>query len=147
MADQELDALVVRAPDNVLYLTNFWGMKGYDACVFPREGEPALICLEASEEDAARTAWTEDIRLFHGYDPSDPRPPIARVLELAQEVATDYGEIGLELSLGTQAADRMVGEPTTFTRAWFDAFPDAEDATPLLAEARAGSRPRRPGTR
>ena len=48
MADHELDALVVRAPDNVLYLTNFWGMKGYDACVFPREGEPTLICLEAS---------------------------------------------------------------------------------------------------
>ena len=53
MAEQELDALVVRAPDNVLYLTNFWGMKGYDACVFPREGDPTLICLEASEEDAA----------------------------------------------------------------------------------------------
>ena len=30
MAERELDALVVRAPDNVLYLTNFWGMKGYD---------------------------------------------------------------------------------------------------------------------
>ena len=43
MAEEELDALVVRAPDNVLYLTNFWGMKGYDACVFPREGEPVLI--------------------------------------------------------------------------------------------------------
>ena len=62
MADEELDALVVRAPDNVLYLTNFWGMKGYDACVFPREGEPVLICLEASAEDAARTAWTEEVR-------------------------------------------------------------------------------------
>ena len=49
MADHDLDALVVRAPDNVLYLTNFWGMKGYDACVFPREGEPVLIALEASE--------------------------------------------------------------------------------------------------
>ena len=47
MAEEGLDALVVRAPDNVLYLTNFWGMKGYDACVFPREGEPVLICLEA----------------------------------------------------------------------------------------------------
>ena len=58
MAERELDALVVRTPDNVLYLTNFWGMKGYDACVFPREGEPVLICLEASEADAARTAWT-----------------------------------------------------------------------------------------
>src|SRR5262245_56084649 len=137
MADRGLDALVVRAPDNVLYLTNFWGMKGYDACVFPREGEPVLICLEASEEDAVRTAWTEDVRLFGGYDASDPRPPTARVLDLAREAAAGYGAVGLELSLGTQASDRMVGEPTTFTRAWFDAFPDADDATPLLAEARS----------
>ena len=28
MAEQGLDAIVARAPDNVLYLTNFWGMKG-----------------------------------------------------------------------------------------------------------------------
>src|SRR5262249_49782987 len=43
MAESSLDALVVRAPDNVLYLTNFWGMKGYDGCAFPRGGEPTLI--------------------------------------------------------------------------------------------------------
>ena len=53
MADEGLDALVVRAPDNVLYLTNFWGMKGYDACVFPRDGEPVLICLEASSDGSS----------------------------------------------------------------------------------------------
>jgi Xaa-Pro aminopeptidase len=137
MAERDLDALVVRAPDNVLYLTNFWGMKGYDACVFPRDGEPTLICLEASEEDAARTSWTSDVRLFRGYDDNDPRPPTARVLELARSAATEYEKVGLELSLGTQAADRMVGEPTTFTAAWFTAFGQAVDATPLLAEARA----------
>ena len=82
LTEEELDAVVVRAPDNVLYLTNFWGMKGYDACVFPREGEPVLICLEASAEDAARTAWTKDVRLFPGYDAADPRPPGLRALEL-----------------------------------------------------------------
>ena len=136
MAEEELDALVVRAPDNVLYLTNFWGMKGYDACVFPREGEPVLICLEASAEDAARTAWTKDVRYVRGYDEADPRPPPARTLEAALDAARGYGRVGLELSLGTQASDRMVGEPTTFTKAWFDAFPDAADATPLLARAR-----------
>jgi Xaa-Pro aminopeptidase len=48
-----------------------------------------------------------------------------------------YERIGLELSLGTQASDRMVGEPTTYTQDFFDAFGPAEDATPLLAEARA----------
>jgi Xaa-Pro aminopeptidase len=134
MAEEGLDALVVRAPDNVLYLTNFWSMKGYDACVFPREGEPVLICLEASADDVARTGWTGDVRFVHGYHPADPRPPLARTLEAALDAAE--GRVGLELSLGTQASDRMVGEPTTFTKAWFDAFPAAVDATPLLSRAR-----------
>ncbi len=137
MAERALDALVVRSPDNVLYLTNFWGMKGYDACVVPREGEPVLICLEASAEDAERVAWTEDVRLFSGYEASDPRPPGQRAQEVAVQVAAGYGRVAIELSGGTQASDRMVGEPTTFGRGWFDAFPDAADATPLLVAARA----------
>ena len=137
MAERGIDAIVARAPDNVVYLTSFWGMKGYDAVVFPREGEPTLFCVEASADDAARTAWTPDVRLVAGYDPADPRPPVLRTLELASAAAREHGTVGLELSLGTQAADRMVGEPTTFTKGWFDAFPDAVDATPVLAEARA----------
>jgi len=137
MAEQEVDALVVRAPDNVIYLTNFWPMKGYDAVVFPCEGEPTLICLEASTDDAARAAWTQDVRVFAGYDASDPRPPTARTLDLACDAARQFDRVGLELSLGTQASDRMVGEPTTYTREWFDAYPSAVDATPLLARARA----------
>jgi Xaa-Pro aminopeptidase len=138
MVEEGLDALVVRAPDNVVYLTNFWGMKGYEAAVFPREGEPSLVCLEASAEDAARTAWTDDVRYLRGYAEDDPRPPLARTVELAADAARRYGKVGLELSLGTQASDRMVGEPTTFTHDWFHAFGnDVADATPLLARARA----------
>jgi Xaa-Pro aminopeptidase len=140
MGEQELDALVVRAPDNVLYLSNFWGMKGYEAVVFPREGEPTLVTIEASADDASRTAWTSDVPLVAGYHPDDPRPPSARALDAASEMvaARGYERIGLELSLGTQAADRMVGEPTTYTRAFFDAFgAEPADATPLLNEARA----------
>jgi len=136
MRERGLEALVVRAPDNVLYLTNFWGMKGYDAVVFPAEGEPTLICLEPSRADAERTAWTGDVRLFPGYDERDPRPPSLRALDVAAAMAEEYEAVGIELSLGTQAADRMVGEPTTFPKAWFDAFPHAQDATPLLNEAR-----------
>ncbi|HEY3183218.1 MAG TPA: aminopeptidase P family N-terminal domain-containing protein, partial [Gaiellaceae bacterium] len=137
MGEHGLDALVVRAPDDVFYLTNFWGMKGYDACVFPREGEPVLICLEASADDAARAAWTADVRFVRGYHEGDPRPPFARTLDLARDASRDYERVGLELSLGTQASDRMVGEPTTFTKAWFDAWPDARDAMPVLTAARA----------
>ena len=137
MSEEDLDALVVRAPDNVLYLTNFWSMKGYDAVVFPREGEPTLICLEASADDAERHAWTSVVQLFKGYDPFDPRPPTARTLELVRATARAYDRVGLELTLGTQASDRMVGEPTTFTSDWFGAFENAVDATPLLGWARS----------
>jgi Xaa-Pro dipeptidase len=137
MQERELDALVVRAPDDVFYLTNFWGMKGYDACVFPREGEPVLIALEASAEDVERTAWTGDVRFVAGYAPDDPRPVPARTLDAALAASRDYEAVGLELSMGTQASDRMVGEPTTFTKAWFDAWPGAEDGMPVLNAARA----------
>src|SRR4030088_3272376 len=90
MAERDLDALVVRAPDNVLYLTNFWGMKGYDACVFPREGEPILVCLEASEADAVENAWTTDVRLVRGYADDDPRPVPARTLDAALGASLEY---------------------------------------------------------
>jgi len=139
MAEEDVDALVVRSPDNVLYLSNFLPMKGYDVVVFPREGMQTLICLEPSLDDARRTAWTEDIRLFKGYHETDPRPPTARALDLALKVCRERGleRVGLELSQGTQTADRMLGEPTTPTLAFFEAFEHRIDATALLAEARA----------
>jgi len=139
-AEHDLDAIVARAPDNVLYLTSYWPMKGYDLAVFPREGEATLIALEPQAEEAARQAWTDDIRLFEGYDERDPRPPQVRATELAAAACSELGyeRIGLELSLGTQASDRMVGEPTTYTHDYFHAFGmNVSDATPLLVEARA----------
>jgi Xaa-Pro dipeptidase len=136
MAEQDLDALVVRAPDNVLYLSNFLPMKGYDVVVFPRAGEPTLVCLEPSLEDAHRMGWTTDVRTFAGYDERDPRPPQLRALDVAVEACREYANVGLELSQGTQTADRMVGEPTTPTLALFEAFPNPVDASPLLARAR-----------
>jgi Xaa-Pro aminopeptidase len=144
MKDQDATALVVRAPDNLVYLTNYWCMKGYDAAVFPREGEPTLIALEPQLADAQRNSWTKDIRLFKSYDESDPRPPQYRALDLALKVLKERGltdKIAVELNLGTQAADRMVGEPTTPTQTYFDAFGEVAghviDSTSLLNEARS----------
>jgi Xaa-Pro aminopeptidase len=144
MKEQDLSALVCRAPDNVLYLTNYWCMKGYDAVVFPREGAPILIALEPQQADAERNAWTKDIRYFKGYDERDPRPPQFRAWDVAYAVLKERGltdKVAVELNMGTQSADRMVGEPTTFMLSYFDSFKkfcgEVIDATPLLNEARA----------
>ena len=144
MKEQDLDALVVRAPDNVLYLSNYWCMKGYDAVVFPREGDATLIALEPQLADAHRNAWTKDIRLFKGYDEKDPRPAPYRSLDAVLDVLKRRDltrRLAIELNMGTQSVDRMVGEPTTPTQNFFDAFRKVAgellDATPLLNEARA----------
>jgi len=111
--------------------------------VFPPEGDPTLITLEPQKADAERNAWTKDIRYFKGYHESDPRPPQYRALDIALDVLKQRGltdKVGIELNMGTQSADRMVGEPTTPTQMYFDAFGEVAgqvvDATPLLNEAR-----------
>jgi Xaa-Pro aminopeptidase len=144
MAEQDLEALVCRAPDNLLYLTNYWCMKGYDAVVFPREGDPTLVVIEPQLGDAERTAWTGDIRLFAGYDERDPRPPHLRAADVVVDVLRERdltGRIGLELTQASQGSDRMVGEPTLLTRDVVGAFEgvarDVVDASGLLAGVRA----------
>jgi Xaa-Pro aminopeptidase len=143
MAAEGLDTLVVRSPDNVCYLTNYWPMKGYDVAVVPLEGEPTLFVMEPQYEEAQRTAWTSDVRPFPFYDPDDPRPPAVRAQGRCVELLRERGgggRVGLEHSQGTQGADRMVGEPTVFWSGWFDGFDavatEVLDAAPLLARAR-----------
>ena len=138
MAEQELDALVVRAPDNVLYLTNFWGMKGYDAVVFPREGEPVLICLEASEEDADRMGWTDRRALL-------PRlrreRPAAAGAARARPGEAGGGRVraGRPRALARHAGGRPDGRRADdLHEGVVRRVPDAADATPLLSDRSRG---------
>jgi Xaa-Pro aminopeptidase len=143
LARQGLDAVVVRAPDNVIYLTNYWTMKGYDLAIFPREGDPTLLVIEPQFREAQRTAWNKDVRFFPFYHPKDPRPPMIRAVEMAVEVLRERklnGRVGIELSQTSQICDRMVGEPTVYWHGFYEAFrascKEITDAAPLLAELR-----------
>lgn len=142
MEEQDLEALVVRSPDNVLYLTDYWCMKGYDVLVFPREGEMALCVMEPQVAEA-EASWAAELRPFRFYDEVDPRPPLFRGVDAALAVLREReltGRVGLEISLGSAAADRMVGEPTVAGYPYFAAFDEvvteAIDCVPLLAAAR-----------
>ena len=143
MERHRLDAVVVRAPDNILYLTNYWTMKGYDLVIFPREGDPTLLVIEPQFREAQRTAWNKDVRYFNFYHPKDPRPPMIRAVEMATGVLGERklnGHVGIELSQTSQICDRMVGEPTVYWQGYYDAFRascrEVVDAAPLLAEVR-----------
>jgi Xaa-Pro dipeptidase len=143
MESHNLDAVVARAPDNILYLMNYWTMKGYDLVIFPREGDPTLLVIEPQFREAQRTAWNKDVRFFRFYDAKDPRPPMIRAVEMAVEVLRERklnGRAGIELSQTSQICDRMVGEPTVYWQGYYEAFRascrEVVDAAPLLAEVR-----------
>ena len=141
MAERELDALVVRAPDNVVYLSNYWPMKGYDVVVFRRDGHLALTRSRPQADDAARTAWTDDVRLFAGYHPDDPRPPArARARGRAGGRPASAARADRARALARHAGVRPHGRRADdLHERLVPRLPgtQVDDATPLLAEARA----------
>lgn len=143
MKERGIDALVVRAPDNVLYLTNYWPMKGYSMAIFPSEGETTLHVVEPQLSDTRETVWTDRTPTFPPYDPNDPRPPYVRSRKRAIQTLKDRnldGTVGIELTQSVQLHDRMVGEPTVYYEDYFKDFREAADevvdATALLGELR-----------
>ena len=143
MGEADLDALVVRAPDNVHYLTNYWAMKAWEIAIFPREGEPTVVAVEPQISDVRRNAWTDDVALFKGFDPEDARPSFLRALEMAIGTLHRRGltrRIGVETSNAVQSPERMTGEPTVYWRGYFDdleaAVDEMVDCTPLLTRQR-----------
>src|SRR5260370_19722522 len=100
-------------------------MKGCDAVVCGREGEGTVVALEPQLAEARRNSWAKDIRLFKSYDEKDPRPPQFRSLDSAISVLKERdltSKIGIELNMGTQSADRMVGDTQTPKQIFFDSF-------------------------
>jgi len=65
MERSALDAIVARAPDNVLYLTNYWTMKGYDLVIFSREGDPTLLVIEPNFARRSALLGTRMYGFFH----------------------------------------------------------------------------------
>ncbi len=143
MEEADLDALVVRAPDNVHYLTNYWAMKAWEIAILPRAGDPIVLAVEPQELDVRRNAWTDDIVFFKGFKADDPRPSFLRALDIAIGVLQERGltrRIGVETSNAVQSPERMTGEPTVYWKGYFDDLEDAidevVDCTPMLTRLR-----------
>jgi Xaa-Pro dipeptidase len=67
IADEGIDLAVIQDPDNIYFLSGFWGYLGMDfgrptILVIPRTGTPTLITPSLEAEMAANMSWVEDIR-------------------------------------------------------------------------------------
>ncbi len=64
MERENLDALVLRLPENVLLLSGYWPMLGASTLVFPRESLAALLIPECYLQETQLAVWEADIHTF-----------------------------------------------------------------------------------
>lgn len=145
MNEDNIDILLCRLPENVLYLTGYWPVIGASLVVFPVDGEPTLI-LPYSELDYAADGWVTDQRTYRFGSMKTTVDPMEETTRLLKElwVEKGYGKavVGYEGSFelvggNNVSAEARVVAPQTLN-AFMAALPQAKwnDATTTIMKAR-----------
>ena len=148
LAEERLDGLVVRLPENLVLLSGYWPVLGRSALVLPASGEPVLIAPEMEREALAR-AFVSEIRTFPVWKLGDPSPDegLARlVTDVATERRLRNRRLGVE-----RRTDEDLAPTQKLTEPWHPSGPsealvaslttDAVDATALLTRLRSRKTP------
>jgi Xaa-Pro aminopeptidase len=147
MEAQQLDALIVRLPENVLLLSGHWPMIGAAFLIFPQEGRATCIVPDCYRQEAL--ASLEDCEaVFYPLGGKNDPPMLAAVSKLIREKASNaWKRIGYEGDFETTAPSWNAGEgmgPAATTQALIkDLFPGKElvDITKLIVSERVRKTP------
>jgi len=148
MEAAQLDALVLRLPENVLLLSGYWPMLGMTTLLFPREGEPSLCIPEYYSAEAAPAIWGGHVHWFRFGDLWS-RDPMDETRDFLANAARgkNWKRIGYEANFSMMAPAWQSSEiliPTENTRALYQsAFTGSEllDASALIQHERRRKTP------
>ena len=148
MEKENLDALVCRLPENVVFLSGHWPLNGWSFLVFPREGRSVCIVPHCDEKEAREELWDADCVsfLFAVLAAGNPYGEITRALK---DMATgkNWIRIGYEGDFESVAPPWNAAEPAIpagTTRHLFEDVFGREslvDATGFLAAQRSCKTP------
>jgi Xaa-Pro aminopeptidase len=103
MEAEQIDALVLRLPENVLLLSGFWPMIGATTLVFPLHDDPICIVPDCYEQEA-KSLWHAQT-IFYGYGVLSAPNPAAAVQKSLTDIAKGkaWKRVGFEGSFETVA--------------------------------------------
>lgn len=112
MERENLDALVCRLPENVLFLSGHWPLLGWSWLWFPREGRPVCIVPHCDEQEAEQELWDSqcDAFRFGVLTAKNPYDEIARRLKSASRGCRPR-RVGFEGNFEAVAPPWNVAEP------------------------------------
>jgi Xaa-Pro aminopeptidase len=145
---QDIDALMLRLPENVLLATRYWvQLGGLGLVLIPRKGEGALLVPDYEEPEASER-WDGPIRTF-SLTLSGPPPSVAIESSLRQ-LAGQYGplrKVGFEGGFESVAPPCHAAEPNAISASSQQLFRAAlgtdhlVDCTEILEALRAKKTP------
>jgi Xaa-Pro dipeptidase len=144
MRQERLEALILRIPENVTYLSSAWCGRGLSYLVFPLEKDPILI--HPGGETLPPT-WVQDVRFYKPENYEHLGSTLEMGTDCVRKALLDLGinsgtvgvEQGWELVLGTPLRYEMnvLGEKTLATlKQKLEAY-NLKDSTALLVKSRS----------
>lgn len=145
MAEDGVDVLLCRLPENVLYCSGYWPVIGASLAVFPANGEPTLI-MPFSELDYAAATWVSDVRTFRFINMQAPADPTLQTQQLLaalwQEKGYGAAVVGYEGNFELVAGNNVAAEARVVTEGTINSFKAAApgarfvDATATIKRSR-----------
>jgi len=141
MEKEGIDVMILRNPENVLYISEYWPVTGWSVLVFKSTGEATLIVPE-SELIFTKDSWVKDIRTYPTEKLDKVWNPYEHIEKLLKEIEIPKGSrIGLELSFETIATNNVCGEVSFASTPTFELIKktlgtEVVDITQMLHELR-----------
>ncbi len=119
MAEEGLDVLVCRLPENIVYLTDYWPHHGFSVAVLPRDGK-ALLFLPEVEVGYTNPEWAEITTFGWGLlKDGDLYENYERLLSAAFARFELKGKkVGVERSFEVVAPTYRMAEPVVPSGPW-----------------------------
>jgi len=129
MEEAGVDVLVLRNPENVLYVTGYWPVTGWSLAVFSINEEAVLIVPE-SELDYVSDSWVKDVWTYPNEKLDKVMNPYEYLRKALSEIEIpSTARVGLELSFETTAANHVGGEVNYASTPTFEMVRDVWGAT------------------
>lgn len=112
MEQDNLDALVLRLPENIVLLSGYWPLNGWSFLVFPRDGKPVCIVPHCEETEARDQLWEAECIpfTFAVLDAGNPYEDIKKHLK-GLSAGKNWKRVGIEGDFETVAPPGNAAEP------------------------------------
>lgn len=112
LSERNIDALLCKIPENVLFLSEYWPNTGDSAILYPLNSKPVLV-VPKSDLPYVCDEWVEEIMDYKLVLDEDPNEKIAKITQqICRKKDLLNSTIGCEVGFETVAGSHIGGEVT-----------------------------------